>query len=201
MRGCFAELDGMILKTQLFIVLRKSFVLSIIRNGDLELITSGSQLKTMYRTYAVGVWWKLICMNSNFEDFCGHLVASQNVLAHQHQADGKLTLYRWNDSISSCFELLNRHFCRCGHKFPHFVLAGWLALVPNLALASGLVINCQIEWRFWAVGFLWMAHLKQLVRKNRASVCAGGKHFRTELVLMTAFETLAHFASPFGCPH
>ena len=92
------------------LLLRKSFGLSIIRNGDLELITSGSQLKTMYRTYAVGVWWKLICMNSNFEDFCGHLVASQNVLAHQHQADGKLTLYRWNDWISSCFELLNRHF-------------------------------------------------------------------------------------------
>ena len=85
-------------------------------------------------------------------------------------------------------------------NFPISFLRG-LALVPNLALASGLVINCQIEWRFWAVGFLWMAHLKQLVIKNRASVCAGGKHFRTELVLMTAFETLAHFASPFGCPH
>ena len=92
------------------LLLRKSFGLSRIRNGDLELITSGSQLKTMYRTYAVGVWWKLICMNSNFEDFCGHLVASQNVLAHQHQADGKLTFYGRNDWISSCFELLNRHF-------------------------------------------------------------------------------------------
>ena len=47
---------------------------------------------------------------SNFEDFCGRLVASQNFLAHQHQADGKLTFYGRNDWISSCFELLNRHF-------------------------------------------------------------------------------------------
>ena len=49
-------------------------------------------------------------MNSNFEDFCGHLVASQNFLAHQHQADGKLMFYGRNDWISSCVELLNRHF-------------------------------------------------------------------------------------------
>ena len=114
------------------LLLRKSFGLGRIRKGDLELISSGSQLKTRmckrfvreltwchyyssilcstYRTYAASVWWKLICMNSNFEDFCGHLVASQIFLAHQHQADGKLTFYGRNDWISSCFELLNRHF-------------------------------------------------------------------------------------------
>ena len=70
-----------------------------------------SILCSTYRTYGAGVWWKLICMNSNFEGFCGHLlVASQNFLAHQHQADGKLTFYGRNDWISSCFELVNRLF-------------------------------------------------------------------------------------------
>ena len=58
---------------------------------------------------------RLVCEGSwfvqtqNFAHFCGHLVASQNFLAHQYQADKKLTFYRWNDS-SSCFERLNQQF-------------------------------------------------------------------------------------------
>ena len=86
-------------------------------------------------------------------------------------------------------------------NFPISFLPSGAKLVPSLALAPGLVINCQRERWFWAVSFLRTAGLKQVVIKNRASVCAGGKRFRTELTLMTAFETLARFASPFGCPH
>ena len=106
----------------------------------------------------------------NFEDFCGHLVASQNFLAHHHQADEKLTFYgtEWLD-IFLFWAAKPKIFCRRGHKFSDFVLAEWWALVPNLALAPGLVINCQIEWRFWAVSFLRTAGLKHLVIKNRGS--------------------------------
>ena len=110
----------------------KSFGLDRIQQGDLDLTSSGSQQKTIIcKRFLQELTWRhyyssIFCSKyltlcgwcvrvadlyklKNFAHFCGHLVASQNFLAHQYQADKKLTFYRWNDS-SSCFEQLNQQF-------------------------------------------------------------------------------------------
>ena len=168
MRGRFAELDGMILKTQLFIVLivapsKKLWPWQNSEEGfGLDLVWLSAENNVVWKIcsridvvpflpidpllkvsdiwrwcvmeadlYEVKLWrflWPLSCITK----FSGTPASSRREI--------DVLRTEWLD-IFLFWAAKPAFFCRRGHKFPDFVLAEWWALVPNLALAPGLVIG------------------------------------------------------------
>ena len=201
------------------LLLPKSFDLDRIQQGDLDLTSSGSQQKTMIcKRFLQELTWRhyyssIFC--SKYQTLCCWCVRAADLYKL------KLCTFLWPLSCITKFpgtpvsrrqetDILQIEwfiflfwaakpavFAAVDMNFPNLVFARWWALVPCCALAPGLVVNCQIEWQLWVVGFLQTVVPKQLVIKSRLFVSASGKSFKTELM----WWALLRACFPFSCPN
>ena len=169
LHGCLAELDGMMLKAQLFIVApaKKLWPWQNSAGGfGLDLVCS-QQKTTMRKRFLRELKWchyyssilssksighkPLVCDRSWFVRTQTLHIFVATYLHHkifwyamQYQADEKLTFYGWNDSFF-CFERLNQQFfAAMDMNFPiSFLPGGEHLIVPCCALAPGLWLTAR----------------------------------------------------------